>query len=270
MSGRQSNGTTVSATTTSRSIVFLLMFALAAGASAQRRLYTVGIGFPFPPWDVGPARGVNYDLLTAICAANTAMRCRIQVRPYSDCVGSDAEGRPIIGPGLTSGSLDGCIGWLDTAERAQLGGEFADPYSFGPTPQLIAADGGGFGRLDDGDSLGGALVGFLAGFFNNPTCLARHHDDFETEVFEGSEAGRAAMLAALTDGTLDLAFWDSVETVPAGTHTISVASESRANEPLRYARDSFLRLVRKRSAKAAVAPTSCIAAAAAFSASTWR
>ena len=37
-----------------------------------------------------------------------------------------------------------------------------------------------------------------------------------------------------------------------------------------YARDSFLRLVRRRSANGAAVPTSCIALAAAFSASPWR
>ena len=203
-------------------LALLLAVGIAAEATAQPRVYSIGIGFPFPPWDVGPARGVNYDLLTAMCAANSAMRCRIKVRPYGDCVASDAAGNPVIGPGLASGALDGCIGWLDTPERVQLGGEFQDAYSFGPTPQLIAADGRGVGRIEDGDSLDGAMVGFLAGFFNNPSCLARHHDEFEPEIFEGSTAGRSAMIAALASGAIELAFWDSVETVPAGTHAVGL------------------------------------------------
>ena len=203
-------------------VAFLLVFAFALDAEAQRRAYTIGVGFAFPPWDVGARRGVNNDLLTAMCAANRAMRCRIQAHPNAACLSSDAAGNPVIGPGLASGSLDGCIGWFNTAERQQLGGEFAHPYSFGPTPHLIAADGGGFGRLEDGDSLGGAVVGFLGGFFNDPTCLARHHGDFEIQVFEASEAGRAAMAAALRDGSIDLLFWDSVETLPAGTHLVGV------------------------------------------------
>jgi ABC-type amino acid transport substrate-binding protein len=203
-------------------VAFLLVFSVALDAAAQRRVYTIGTGTAFPPWDVGPRRGVNYDLLTAICAANSAMRCRIQVRPNADCVASDDAGNLVIGAGLASGSLDACIGWFNTAEREQLGAEFAHPHSFGPTPQLIAADGGGFGRLEDGASLGGALVGFIAGFFTDPSCLGRHHDDFESQIFEASDAGRTAMVAALLDGSVDLLFWDSVQTVPAGTHVVGV------------------------------------------------
>ena len=159
---------------------FLLVFALAVDAEAQRRVYTIGVGFAFPPWDVGARRGVNHDLLRAMCGANKAMRCRIQAHPNASCVSSDAAGNNVIGAALVAGSLDGCIGWFNTPEREQLGAEFAHPYSVGPTPHLIAADGGGFGRLEEGDSLGGAVVGFLGGFFNDATCLARHHEDFET------------------------------------------------------------------------------------------
>jgi hypothetical protein len=206
-----------------RFLIFAFLFVLMMGANAgaEQRVYNIGLGFPFPPWDVGPLQGVNYDLLTAICAANLAMRCRIEVRPYSDCVGSDAAGHPIIGAGLRSGSIDGCVGWLDTPEREQLGGEFANAYSFGPTPQLIASDSNHvFDGLQDGQGLGGANVGFLSGFFNNPSCLTRHHGNFGSQVFEGSQSGQDAMIAALVNGTIALAFWDSVETVPAGTHVL--------------------------------------------------
>jgi hypothetical protein len=167
---------------------------------------------------------VNHDLLTAICRANTAMRCTIVDRPYADCVGSDAEGRPLIGPALASGELDGCMGWLITPERQQLGGEFTDAYSLGPTPQLIASDASHvFDGLGAAGSVGGATVGFLSGFFNNPACLARHYTDFSPTLFEGSQAGRDAILAALRDGTIALAFWDSINTVPAGTHLVGAA-----------------------------------------------
>ena len=206
----------------SRFPIFLFLFVLMIGANAgaEQRVYKIALGFPFPPWDVGPLQGVNYDLLTAICMANSAMRCRIEVRPYSDCVDGDASGRPIIGPGLRSGRIDGCMGWLDTPEREQLGGEFANAYSFGPTPQLIANDSNDvFDGLQDGQGLGGAEVGFLSGFFNNPSCLTLHHGDFSSQIFEGSQSGRDAMVAALLNG-IDLAFWDSVQTVPAGTHLV--------------------------------------------------
>jgi hypothetical protein len=200
----------------------LFLLAMGASADAQQRVYNIGLGFPFPPWDVGPLEGVNYDLLTAICAANSGMHCQIELRPYSDCVSSDAAGHPIIGTGLASGHLDGCVGWLTTPERQQLGGEFSNPYSFGPTPQLIAGNANhDFDSLQDGQSLGGNKVGFLSGFFNNPSCLARHYGNFSTQVFEGSQSGRDAMIAGLAN-TIALAFWDSVATVPANTHVVGV------------------------------------------------
>jgi len=206
-----------------RLLNFAVLLVIALNAGAQQRVYNIALGYPFPPWDAGPLKGVNYDLLTAICAANSAMHCNIVLRPYSDCLGSDRAGHPVIGPGLQSGSIDGCVGWLNTAEREQLGGEFANAYSFGPTPQLIANNSNhAFDGLQDGGSLGGAKIGFLSGFFNNPSCLTRHHGDFITQIFEGSQSGRDAMIAGLANGTIALVFWDSVETVPAGTHVVSV------------------------------------------------
>jgi hypothetical protein len=205
------------------SLAFLLVLAIGANANAQQRVYNIGLGFPFPPWDVGPLEGVNHDLLTAICAANGRMHCQIELRPYSDCVSSDAAGHPIIGPGLASGNLDGCVGWLDTPERQQLGGEFSNSYSFGPTPQLIAGNAyHDFDSLQDGQGLGGNKVGFLSGFFNNSSCLARHYGNFSAQVFEGSQSGRDAMIAGLANGTIALAFWDSIATVPANTHLVGV------------------------------------------------
>lgn len=207
-----------------RRLIFSLLLVLGLGApaaSAERRAYEIALGFPFPPWDVGPREGVNYDLLTAICAANASMRCKIVDRPYSDCIGSDAEGRPIIGPALASGRVDGCMGWLITPEREQLGAEFTHAYSFGPTPQLIASNANhGFDGLGASGAIEEAKVGFLSGFFNNPTCLAGHYSGFSSIIFAGTQAGRDAMIAALFSSSLDLAFWDSINTVPTGTHVV--------------------------------------------------
>jgi len=202
---------------------WLLLFVTGVNAKAQSREYTIALGFPFPPWDVGPLEGVNYDLLTAICSANTAMRCRIEDRPTADCVDSDAAGNPLIGPALTSGRVDACMGWFDTPQRKQLGAEFADAHSFGPIPQLIASDSNHvFDDLEDGAELDGATVGFLSGLFHNPDCLARHHRNFSPQVFSASQSGRDSMISALVNGTIALAFWESVENVPAGTHLVGV------------------------------------------------
>jgi hypothetical protein len=202
-------------------VLCLIVLGLCAPASAGWRPHTIALGSAFPPWDVGPLTGANHDLLTAICRANAGMRCTIVDRPYGDCLGSDAEGRPVIGPALASGEVDGCMGWLITPERQQLGGEFTDAYSLGPIPQLIASDAShAFDGLGAGGGLAGARVGFLSGFFNNPTCLARHYTDFSPTLFEAGQAGRDAIIDALRAGGLDLAFWDNVNTVPAGTHVV--------------------------------------------------
>jgi hypothetical protein len=52
-------------------ILTCLLLCVTGVSAAQSRQYTIALGFPFPPWDVGPLEGVNYDLLTAICSANT-------------------------------------------------------------------------------------------------------------------------------------------------------------------------------------------------------
>jgi hypothetical protein len=204
-------------------ILTCLLLCVPGVSAAQSRQYTIALGFPFPPWDVGPLEGVNYDLLTAICSANTAMRCRIIDRPTSECVDSDAAGHPVIGSGLTLGRFDACMGWFDTPQRKQLGAEFADAHSLGPVPQLIARDSNPiFDNLDEGDDLGGAAVGFLSGLFHNPDCLGNHYENFTPHVFSADQSGRDAMIAALLNGTIDLAFWESVATVPAGTHVVGV------------------------------------------------
>jgi hypothetical protein len=208
----------------SRQLIFPFLIVLSFCTQAiggERRGYTIALGFPFPPWDVGSLEGVNYDILSAVCTANAGMRCKIVDRPYSDCLASDAEGRPIIGAALATGKVDGCMGWLITPEREQLGGEFTHPYSLGPTPQLIASNANpAFDGLGANGTLEGATVGFLSGFFNNPACLAKHYSDFSSTLFEGSQAGQDAMVAALLGGGIDLVFWDNINTVPAGTHVV--------------------------------------------------
>lgn len=193
---------------------------------AQQRGYTVALGFPFPPWDVGPLTGFNTDLLRAVCAANRGMRCHLVDLPNGDCVGSDAQGRPIIGPALVAGHVDGCMGWLTTDQREELGAEFSRAYSFGPTPQLIARDGDSrFNGLAPSGSIAGARVGFLGGFFSDPACLVKHYTGFSPLIFSTEQAGQQALVAALLAGSLDLVFWDNIHTVPAGAHVVGSAIE---------------------------------------------
>ena len=199
----------------------VLLVAVPLVSSAQERVYRIALSFPFPPWGVGPLEGVDFDLLTAVCEANGPMGCRLEDRPSSDCVDTDENGQMIIGPALASGAVDGCVAWFGTEARMQLGAEFTDGYSRGPLPQLIAADGDArFDGLGAAGSLDGATVGFIAGFFNDSDCLANHYGDFSGFFFSSEQSGRDAMVADLLAGELDLAFWDSVETVPAGTHLV--------------------------------------------------
>jgi ABC-type amino acid transport substrate-binding protein len=201
----------------------LLSMALASPAGAQQRVYRIGLTYPFPPWGVGPLEGIDYDLLRAICAANEPMRCMLEPRVSSDCVDTDQNGEMIIGSAMASGSIDGCVAWYGTEERMRLGAEFTDGYSLGPLPQLIAAAGDPrYVALDESGTLGGAKVGFIAGFFNDDDCLAAHYSDFSASFYSSVQTGRDAMLADLSSGVLDLVFWDSVATVPAGSELVGV------------------------------------------------
>ncbi len=174
--------------------LFLVIGVSAEDAIGGQRGYKIALGFPFPPWDVGPLEGVNFDLLSAICAANTGMRCKFLDRPFTDCVDSDAEGNLMIGQALANGKVDGCMGWFITPEREQLGAEFSHPYSRGPTPQRIARNtAGAFDGLGASGSLGGAEVGFLSGFFNDPSCLGKHYTDFSQRAFASDQVGRDSM-----------------------------------------------------------------------------
>ena len=197
------------------------------GAVAQARVYKIAQAFPFPPWDVGPLEGVTIDVLTAICEANTPMGCRFTVLPSEACFDTDGEGNVIVGPALASGQVDGCVSWFKTPARERLGAEFGHGYSSGSIPQLIASDGntafddlGAEGSLDDAD------VAFFAGFFSDAACLSTRYTDFQAVLFSSDPAGREAMLAALLEENIDLAFWDSLGTVPEGTHLVGEPIEA--------------------------------------------
>lgn len=194
---------------------------IASPANAEQRVYRIGLTFPFPPWGVGPLEGVDFDLLSAICAANEPMHCKLEPRVSSDCVDTDREGKMVIGPAMASGAINGCVAWYGTAERMQLGAEFTNGYSLGPKPQLIATVGDSrYDALDEMGSLDNAKVGFIAGFFNDDECLAAHYTDFSASFYSSEDTGRNQMVADLSGDTLDLVFWDSDETLPAGTRLV--------------------------------------------------
>lgn len=202
-------------------VAVLLLFAAAVPLVAQQKVYRIGLTYPFPPWDVGPLEGVDYDLLSAICEANRPMRCMLEALPSVACVDTDANGDMVIGPALATGAIDGCLTWYGTEERKRLGAEFTDGYSNGPQPQLIAANSDTrYDGLGSSGDLARARVGFLAGFFNDDNCLAGHYSGFTASFYSSETSGRNEMLAALLGGGLDLVFWDSIATLPAGTHLV--------------------------------------------------
>jgi ABC-type amino acid transport substrate-binding protein len=202
-------------------LAMLLAAVVASPSSADQRVYRIALTFPFPPWDVGPLQGVDFDLLSALCEANQPMHCILEAWPSSACVDTDATGEMIIGPALVSGAVDGCVAWYGTPARKRLGAEFTDGYSHGPLPQLIAADGDTrFDALGADGDLAEASVAFIAGFFNDDACLAAHYSGFSSSFYSSEQSGRDAMIADLLAGARDLAFWDSVATVPAGTHAV--------------------------------------------------
>ena len=202
-------------------LVVVGWLAAAAPATAQQRVYKIGLTYPFPPWGVGPLEGVDFDLLEAICEANGPMQCQLEAMASEECVDTNRDGDMIIGSALASGAIDGCVAWYGTAERKRLGAEFTEGYSAGPQPQLIAADGDSrYDGLGSEGSLDGARVGFFAGFFSDDDCLAGHYGDFIPSFYSSEPAGRDQLVAALIGGEIDLAFWDSAATVPVGTHVV--------------------------------------------------
>lgn len=109
-----------SALTVALAAVFLFLVA-AVPSFAQQRVYNIGLTYPFPPWDVGPLEGVDYDLLTAICEANGPMHCMLEALPSEACVDTGTNGHMIIGWALATGRIDGCVAWYGTEERKRLG-----------------------------------------------------------------------------------------------------------------------------------------------------
>lgn len=192
-------------------------------ATAETRAYKIAQTFPFPPWDVGPMEGVSIEVLTAVCEANAPMKCQFKVLPARDCFDTDDKGNRVVGEALASGQVDGCLTWFNTTERRHLGAEFGHGYSSGSTPQLIASDNNDeFDNLGADGSLGQADVAFQDGFFNDPLCLSTSYSDFKPMSFGSDEAGEKAIVDALIDESIDLAFWASQGTLPTGTHFVGV------------------------------------------------
>ena len=194
-----------------------------AHAAADERKYKIGQAGGFPPFVIVPlAEGVDLDILTALCDVNTNMTCNLKALTSTDCVDTDEAGNQITGRALVEGRVDGCMGWFNTLTRKQLGMEFGEPYSRGPTPQLIALDGDTrFDTLDTEVEINDVTIGFLKGFFNDPGCLnTRYGGNFGAEFFPGDQVGREDLVAAL-GGDIALIFWDNIDTpLPEGTHSV--------------------------------------------------
>ena len=165
--------------------------------------------------------GVSIDVMQAICEANGTMRCEFTPVLSEECFDTDGDGQPIVGDGLASGRFDGCLTWFTTAARQRLGAEFGHGYSMGSIPQLIASDDNpAFDQLGATGNLGGAEVIVFAGFFSDAVCLAVYYSDFDPVVSASDNDSRAASVAELLNGSVDLIFWDNISTVPAGTHVV--------------------------------------------------
>lgn len=200
---------------------------------SETRAYKIAQTYPFPPWDTGPLEGVSMDVLRAICEANAPMRCRFEAMASEACFDSDGDGNPVIGEALANGNVDGCLTWFHTTSREQLGAEFGHGYSRGSTPQLIATiDNTEFENLSDTGSLNSAKVAFFAGFFSDAACLAGRYADFNTVLVSSEAEGRAEALQALSDGEIDLLFWDNTSTVPEGTQLVGAPVRACSPEDL--------------------------------------
>jgi len=177
--------------------------------------FVIGLGDGYPPFDVGSLEGLNYDVLTAVCDANDDMDCDIQDAPYSDCFTTDDDGNAIIGAKLDDGTFDGCMGWYLTQARRDLGITFSEDYVAGMPTSLIALE----ATADiTGTDLGGASVGFISGYMVDQTCLDKHYSNYTAVVLDDT----TAVAAAVVDGTVLYAFWDSVlpDQLPEGTKLV--------------------------------------------------
>ena len=52
--------------------------------AAEERKYRIGQQGGFPPFDIVPFVGVNNDILTALCDANTNMTCKLKALTHNE------------------------------------------------------------------------------------------------------------------------------------------------------------------------------------------
>ena len=75
----------------------------------------------FPPYTSGEFKGIDYEVLKAVCEANHHMRCIVQLRDFSECNTENG-----VGEALEKGKIDACINWIETPDRIVEGFEFAE------------------------------------------------------------------------------------------------------------------------------------------------
>ena len=179
----------------------------------------------FPPFTSGEFKGIDFEVLKAVCEANPRMRCELQLREFSECSIGDG-----VGSALEQGAVDGCINWVETAPRKVQGFEFSDPYHTSSPPQLICvadmvnsstcAHALEITEAEPLLNLNNAIVGFVSGFFAAPSCLNDVYDMSSYTAFE--ENGENPILSdrdlieELNNGSIHYGFWDTTTPVPDG------------------------------------------------------
>ena len=181
----------------------------------------------FPPFTSDEFKGIDYEILKAVCKTNRHMRCIVQLREFSEC--NTDEG---VGTALEVGRVDGCINWMETPARTVQGFEFAEPYHLSPAPQLICEAGLHMcdtqALLAEGEKidLNGATVGFISGYAAIPACLGDKYENFQeliiTNISEVDDVGEWP--------SLDFVFWDMSTDIPDGTMAVGVEVPSCGNE----------------------------------------
>jgi len=197
----------------------------------------------FPPFTSGEFKGIDFEVLKAVCEANTQMRCRVQLREFSEC---SVDGG--VGEALARGEVDGCVNWVETAPRIVQGFEFAEPYHTATPPQLICV-----AAMDDASvcetapeitppdmndngllNLNFATVGFVSGFFAASACLNDEYDANTYTVFrvngENPILTEADLADRLNAGEIDYGFWTRPTSLPAGTTLAGVGVPSCGSE----------------------------------------
>ena len=183
----------------------------------------------FPPFTSDEFKGIDYEVLKAVCETNHHMRCILQLREFSEC--NTDEG---VGTALEKGKVAGCINWIETPGRIVEGFEFAEPYHLSPAPQLICND-----LLADPDcntqeppaegekiDLNGATVGFISGYAMNPTCLADKYENFQELII--GDIGEVDEVDEWP--SLQFVFWDMSTEIPDGAIAVGVEVPSCGNE----------------------------------------